>query len=302
MTKPRSSSLAPLALAGAVAAISFAAIFFKAAQPTHPLVMSGMRLGMASLLMSPWAFYGLRRGRLTPAHFKWASLAGALYALHFGAWVWSLTLTSVAASVTLVTVTPLVLAVVSIFTGKDRPSRRIAASLALAAVGVGLIGWADLSMSAQALIGDALAFIGALAMAGYFVLVRRLGAELDVLGFAALTTGFGALWLMLLSWLMGVPWQLASFHSWAYLLLATLIPQLIGHNLLTWSLRHVTPTTAGIATLAEPVGSTLLGLMLLGVGATPLVYLGCAITLGAVLLAIWFGAPRSAAAQQGALE
>lgn len=275
-----------LALITAVAAISFAAIFFKSAQPTHPLVMSGVRLSIASLLLLPFSLHAMRSGALTRRAFYGGLIAGLLYALHFGAWVWSLTLTSVAASVTLVTATPLMLAIGSLITGKDRPTKRIWASLGLASLGIALVGWADLSLSAQALIGDLLALLGAAAIAAYFVLVRKLGAQLPTVAFAGIACAGGATCLLLVATLVGLPWQVASAESGLYLLLAALIPQLIGHNLLTWSLRHVTPTMAGVATLAEPVGSTFLGVWLLSEHPAALVYFGCALTLVAVGIAL----------------
>ena len=93
---------------------------------------------------------------------------------------------------------------------------------------------------------------------------------------------------------MGLPLQVAGPTSWGYLALAALVPQLIGHNVMTWCLRHVTPTTVGVATLAEPVGATLLGVWLLGERVAPMVYVGCAVTLATVALALTERAPLRA--------
>ena len=98
------------ALVVAVSAIAFAAIFFRLAVPTHPLTAAAWRLSLAALLSSPFVLRGWRSGALTPAHLRAGLVAGVIYAVHFGAWVWSLGLTSVAASVTLVCITPLGLA------------------------------------------------------------------------------------------------------------------------------------------------------------------------------------------------
>ena len=122
------------ALVAAVVAISFAAIFLKLAEPTHALTRSGLRLLMAAALLLPAVARGWRRRRLQPV-LGWAVVAGLLYAVHFSAWIWSLDLTSVAASVTLVTATPLLLAVVGVVTGRDRPEGRLWVALALGAAG-----------------------------------------------------------------------------------------------------------------------------------------------------------------------
>ncbi len=276
----------PLALAVAIVAISFAAIFIREAAPTHPLIVAATRLAIAALILAWPTMRAWRAGRLPAKVLRAAASCGALYGLHFGTWVTSLTMTSVASSVTLVTATPLLLAGLALVTGRDRPEPRHWASIGLALVGLTAIGWADLSLSREALVGDALALVGAAAMAGYLQIARGLGRELDVLAFGGLTTSFGAVALLAASLVAGVPLHFASLESLGWIALAALVPQLIGHNVLTWLLRHATPTAVGLSTVGEPVGATLLAWLWLGEPVTPLVGVGCAITLGAVLLTL----------------
>ena len=271
--------LVPLALAGAIVSISFAAIFFRLAAPTHPLIVAGTRLVIASALLSPFVLRAWRRGRLPSRVLRRAVICGLLYAVHFGTWVTSLTLTSVASSVTLVTATPLLLALLSFATGRDHPERRHWISIGLALVGLSFIGWADLSLSADALLGDGLALAGAAAMAFYLLLVRGLGEDLDVLGFGGVATAIGGAALFAAALALGVPIAWTSPASLGWIAMSALVPQLIGHNLLTWSLRHAKPTAVGIATVGEPVGATFLAWMWLGERRGPLVAVGCAFPL-----------------------
>jgi drug/metabolite transporter (DMT)-like permease len=273
-----------LAFGGAIICISFAAIFFRLASPSHPLIVAGTRLAIAAAVLSYFVVRAARAGRLPPKVVRVAIGCGLLYAIHFGTWVTSLTMTSVASSVTLVTATPLLLALLSFATGKDRPERRHWISIGLGAIGLSFIGWADLSLSSDALIGDGLAFAGAIAMALYLLFARSLGSELDVLAFSGLTTAFGAAALFGAAVIAGIPVELASDESLMWVALAALVPQLIGHNLLTYALRYATPTAVGIATVGEPVGATLLAWLWLHEALTPLVAIGCAITLCAVLM------------------
>jgi drug/metabolite transporter (DMT)-like permease len=281
-----SARLVPFALAGAIASISFAAIFFRLASPSHPLVVAGTRLSIAALVLAIPVLRAWRAGRLPRTVLLRAIACGALYALHFGTWVTSLTMTSVASSVTLVTATPLLLALLSFATRRDQPQLRHWISIGLAAIGLLLIGWADLSLSREALAGDGLALAGALAMALYFLIARSLGPELDVLAFSGLTTFFGAIFLFAVALAIGVPIELASRESFLWVALAALIPQLIGHNLLTWTLRHATPTAVGIATVGEPVGATFLAWIWLDEALSAPIAIGCAITLVAVLVTV----------------
>jgi drug/metabolite transporter (DMT)-like permease len=275
--------LVPAAIVAGVVAISFAAIFFRKAAPTPPLVMSAVRLGIAAALLSPFVVRGWRRRTLPLG----ASLvAGLLYGLHFGFWVTSLTLTTVAASVTLVTATPLLLAVFAFVTGRDQPDRRHLWAIGLAVVGVTLIGGFDFGTSPEALAGDGLAFLGAAVMAGYLLLIRSQGHDLDVWALSGVACAVGSALLFASAALSGVPLTVGD-DALVYLILAAVVPQVIGHGALSWSLRHVRPAVIGLATAGEPVGSTLLAWLWLGERVPPGTAVGCVVTIGAVLIAAW---------------
>ena len=278
------------ALMVAVTAISFAAIFFRKAAPTHPLVAAGVRLAVAAILLAPLVARARRAGRLPVAVVRSAVLAGFAYAVHFGAWVTSLTMTTVAASVTLVTATPIVLALVGVVRKKDAPERRHWLALGLAALGLSLIGGAALT-DPKALTGDALALLGAIAMAVYMLIARRHEARLDSWAYSGIACAVGAVTLLLVAAGLGVPLRFAGWEPLGFVVLAALFPQLVGHGLLTWSLRHTRPTVVAVATLAEPAGSTLLAWLWLGERAGPLTLVGCAITVVAVSFAVWRPSP-----------
>lgn len=286
------SHLVPPALLTAVLAISCAAIFFRLASPTHPLASAAIRLGIAAMLLSPFVVRARRQSRLDARILRHAVVAGVFYALHFGTWVWSLELTSVAASVTLVTATPLLLAMWGFCTGIDRPDRRLWLALALALAGIVTIGGVDFGTSTAALVGDVLAFTGAAAMAGYMLVVRRLG-PIDVFAFMGIAAAVGAVLLAATGFLAQVPMAPAAPSALFFLALSALIPQIIGHSLLTWSLRWARPTTVGIATLGEPVGAATLAYLVLGETVTATTLIGCVITVSAVAVALRASRPRA---------
>ena len=274
------------ALALAVIAVSFAAPFFRKAAPTPPEVSAGLRLLLAGLVLSPLTFRALRDGTLNRRVLLHACAAGLLYGLHFGAWVTSLFLTSVASSVTLVTVNPLLLALAALVTGRDRPSGRLWLALAVATAGLLLIGGGDITRGGDALKGDALAILGAAAMSGYLLVGRRLGPDLPLWPFTGVATLVGGLCLMALALCRGEPLTPASWSAFGYIALAALVPQLVGHGLITWSLRKIKPAVVAMAVVGEPVGATVLSWWWLNEGVGALAALGCGLTLAAVVLAV----------------
>lgn len=287
MTPSKPHPLAvPVALFVAVVAISFAASFFRKAMPTHPLIMAGLRLTVAAVCLAPFTIRGLRRGSLRGGVLRGGLLAGVLYGVHFGAWVTSLTLTSVAASVTLVTTTPLLLGVVGWITGRDRPERRLWLGLAVAASGLALIGGNDLLRGASNLAGDGAALLGMAAIAGYFLVGRSLGSGFDLLAFSGLACAVGAATLLATASVLGIPVAPASSEAMLWITLSALLPQLVGHNLLTWALRHATPSQVAMAVVGEPVGATFIGWIWLGERIGAVEALGCGLTLVAVAVVV----------------
>ena len=288
---PRATRVPPprwrisLAIAVAVLAVSFAAIFIRKAAPTHPLVIAASRLSIASAVLAVPVLRAYRGGRLPPKVLGAAAVGGLAYTLHFSCWIGSLSLTTVASAVTLVTATPLFLAVHGLATGRDRPTRRTWMSIGLAAVGIVVLAGTGLGSSLDALLGDALALVGAAAMAWYLLIVRPFGDELDVLSFSGVAVAVAAVLVWLLAWVAGAPLEVAE-GTLGWIVLAALVPQLVGHTLITWSLRHTSPTTVGLATVAEPVGSTLLAWLWLSESLTLPIGLGAAIVLVAVTVAL----------------
>lgn len=280
-----SPALTRLALAVGGVAIGFAAIFFRLASPTDPLLASAMRLAIAGLVLSPFSVRAVQRGELSARALRTAALGGVLYAVHFGAWVASLERTSVAASVTIVTATPLLLAVVAFARGRDRPSRRTTLATLVAAGGAGLIGLGDATESGWgALGGDLLALLGALAMAVYLLIVRDLG-KVPALAFSGIAALVGAAVLgvaVLVVWPFAAPTPPDADAAF-FIALAALVPQVIGHGALTWALERATPTEVGLATAIEPVLSTTLAWLVFAERPGSLVVAGALLTLGAVV-------------------
>ncbi len=285
-TDDRARRLVPAALGVAVVAISFAAIFFREAAPTHPLASAGIRLALVALVLAPVTLRAARRGRLRGHALRVSVGAGFAYAVHFGAWVASLELTSVAASVTLVTASPLILAVVGVAMRRDAPTPRMWAAIALGIAGLLLVGGGDLSFGPEALLGDGLALLGAGTIAVFLLLGRSLGPALDVWTFIGVAAAVGAAALAAVAWFAGVAFAPASWEAFGFLALATVFPHLVGHSLLTWCLKHTTPTAVGVATLGEPVGATLLAWAWLGEPVATVTAIGCAVTLAGVALAV----------------
>ena len=277
-----------IALLVAVFAISWAAVLFRLAPGLDPRTAAGWRLVIASTLLLGWLATRPRsttqRARRYPLY---VGAAGLAYGVHFGTWVASLGLVPVALSVTAVTTTPLLLAIVGLVTGRDRPTRRLLSSLALGFAGLTLMA-IDAPDQDFTLLGILLAVLGAAAMGVYLWLARaaRVSATRDTLSFAAWAALIGGLLLLGSAGLSGVALGFASPEELLVVALAAAVPQLVGHSLLTWAVGRTTPTKVALATLGEPVLAGLIAMVVLGEVLGLLALLGGLVTLLAVALAL----------------
>ncbi|HKI57902.1 MAG TPA: DMT family transporter [Trueperaceae bacterium] len=285
MAPPRTTRVS-LVLTAAIAAISLAAIFIRLADAPG-VVVALFRMVFASAVMAPVTVRGLRR---TPLHGRALALticAGALLGLHFATWITSLSLTSVAASVTLVTTSPLWVALFAwLFTGKA-PTFSVLIGVVLAVGGAAIIGFGDLGGGTAPLLGDGLALLGAASSAGYLLLgreVQRSGVGLDA--YAGMAYAIAALVLAPLPAIFGLGYLGYGAASFGWILLLALVPQLIGHNGINCAMRYLEPTLVATTILLEPIGASLLAFLIFAEVPSSLTLVGAAVLLLGVVFTV----------------
>ena len=290
-TRPHGRPSVPplLGIVTGIAAVSSAAIFIRYAQREAPsLVIAAARLTLASLILAPiaWIRYRHEYGRLTRLDGGLAILSGIFLALHFATWISSLEYTTVASSTVLVSLSPLFVAVASWLFLREKIGRAVIVGLAVALIGSAIIGLSDRGGALRnALLGDALAFAGAVTVAGYLLIGRRLRARLSLVPYVAVVYGTAAVVMLVMVRLarQTVVGYLPATYGW--LLLLALVPQLIGHSSFNWALAHLPATYVSLATLGEPIGSTILAYILLGEVPTPIKIMGAVMILVGILIA-----------------
>jgi drug/metabolite transporter (DMT)-like permease len=276
-------TLARLALVVAVLSVSFAAPLVRLSAPAPALTVASLRVALAAVLLNLVApralisFFALpRRDRALTI------IAGVLLGMHFGVWIGSLYFTSVASSVTLVAMQPLFAAIFGAFLLGDPVGRRAVLGIARALVGTVFLAGGDLRVSGEALVGDALAVLGAVTAAAYLVVGRRMRAATPLVPYLAVVNTVAALVLLAAALAAGA--QLTGFSTGVYAAIAgcAVVPSLIGHTLLNWSVRRTPAHLVTLAILGEPVGAVALAWLLVGESPPWTAAIGGAIILGGI--------------------
>ena len=167
-----------------VLSVSFAATFIRLAN-APPLVIATYRLAIASVILIPIAVVKSRKSlpRLSRQDMLLILLSSVFVALHFGLWITSLSYTSIASSVVLVTAHPAFVAVISYFLWGERVNRLTIGGIVVAFIGVIFINYGGFTFGSQAILGNLLALIAGFMMGAYLIVGRQLRARIDILSY-----------------------------------------------------------------------------------------------------------------------
>ena len=270
-----------------VLAVSWSAVLVRLADDTPKLAIAFYRVALAAAVLVPIALvrHGEELRATTPAQRRLAALSGAFLAAHFATWIPSLTYTSVAASSVLVTTQPLWVALFGRAIG-ERPPPRAFAGIAVAFAGTLVIAAADLGGAGHALLGDALAVAGAIFGAAYVLAGRRLRRSVSVIPYAAASYGTASVVLGVVLLVSGTPFAGYEPKVWMLFALITIGPQFLGHTVFNYLLGDLEASVVAIAIMAEPVGASLLALVVLGEVPSVAAVAGGALILAGVYLGI----------------
>ena len=279
-------------LAVAVLAVSTSAILIRWSSAPS-VVKAFYRVVFTTALLLPWAL-GRYRGafrRMQLRDLGIAGLTGVALALHFAAWFESLNHTSVAASVTLVQTQPLFVAVGAWALLEERLTRRMLAGIFVALFGAAAmslgdpalallgIGTAD-ALAGTGMFGNALALVGAVAAAAYVLAGRSLRQRVSLVPYVVVVYLACAAVLLAIAVTQSAPLVDYPRREWLLFLGMALGPGIFGHTVINWALAHVESGVVSVSLLGEPVGSTVLAMLLLpGEIPTPTTIAGGAVVL-----------------------
>ena len=309
MDRARPSVLTWFILGAALLGVSSGGALLQAFSDVPPLLRASWRLQATTVLLLPLAVIDWRREGApwrTREEARGDAMlllaSGVFLALHFGAWTASLDRTTLTHSLLFVAAHPLVVLVgstVLLALGREiiPPGRRGWAGGLLGLTGAALtlldVGEASGGQEVT-LLGDVLAFLGAVFVVGYLAAGRVLRARWPVFLYAAVVTGLASVLLAVASGaaetgavaVHGVvgwtgPTWLVGFVTLAF------FAGLVGHTGLNHCLKTMTPLTISLTLTMEPVVGSIIGLVFFKTGIPgPATLIGGLVMLCGLLLVV----------------
>ncbi|HDI53098.1 MAG TPA: DMT family transporter [Candidatus Bathyarchaeota archaeon] len=268
-----------LILTASIVAVSTASILIRLST-SPPMIIAAYRLLFATLMLTP--LYIVEGGHrslmaLGPRRLLTLIAVGLILAVHFASWITSLSYTTVASSVIFVHMDPIIVALLSHLLLGERLSVKRFIGVLIAFLGAIIIGWGDLGIGN--LYGDLLSLLGAFALALYLVAGRSLRRSLSLLEYVTPLYATSAALLILGCLIMNIRLYPYPVREYLLFLLIAFIPMILGHTLFNWALRYVEAPVVSVSLLGEPIGASLLALIILGELPPATTILGGAITL-----------------------
>ncbi|MGN7356309.1 DMT family transporter [Paenibacillus sp. SAF-054] len=246
-----------------IIAVSFSSIFVK--WSSAPASIQGMyRLLFTALLMLPFIKPHLAELKSLPlkkAGMLFAS--GFFLALHFLLWMGSLKLTTVSSSTIILSLEPVFIVIGAFFIYKERTSSFAMFGMGVAMIGAVLIGWGDIGVSRENLIGDLLSVFGTLAVSVHMLLGQKMVTQVSSFIYSFVVFLSATVVFALYNLIGGISFTSYPGKDWGMFVLLAVVPTVFGHLLFNWLLQYVSASTISMSILGEPVGASLLAFLLL---------------------------------------
>lgn len=261
-------SLSLVILAIAVVALAFSPILTKLSElELSPTTIIFNRLWISTIIVSCWQLIGTAQSEQTssikgnlnykePGLLLLASCSATLSAL---LWAISFTQTSIASSTVLRSLTPLFISLGAWLILKQRFNSQFIIGMMVAIIGAMVIGWDDLQVGDDYLVGDSIALLSA-ALHGVNILI------IGYLRDRGCTTERVLLWRCIAGSLIVLPIILLtdtqllpiSLEGWLTVIALAVICQTLGQGLLVFSLKQFSASFVGIFALLKPLVTALL--------------------------------------------
>ena len=183
-------------------------------------------------------------------HYGWFVAAGFFFAADLAVWHLGIERTTLANSTLFANSASFLYPLWGFAVARAWPSRKAAAALLLAALGITLLMGLSADVSPRNLAGDLLCLLAALFYTGYLVAMDRARSNTSALAALGRATLASAVVLLPVAALApGAFWP----TDWTPLLLLALGSQVLGQGLIIFALPHVAPVVAGLGLLIQPL-------------------------------------------------
>ncbi len=200
-------------------------------------------------------------------------------------WTWSLSETGVANVALLSNLNPIFVGLAGYFLFGQKFDRRFVIGLVLAIAGAVAFELSEAQFSADQLQGDALAFISAVFIATYLILIEKLQGRFSTSTIMMWRCGITTTFLLPLLPFIEDRLLPQTQNGWLLIIFQALFCQVLGQGLLAYSLSKLSSGVVAITLLLEPIIASIFAWFIFGEQITLADWICFVVVLGGVYLA-----------------
>lgn len=254
-----------------------------------PLLLAAYRLAVAVVVLTPFFLRDLsrHRGAFGKRELKMTLLPGLLLAIHFMTWIIAARMTSAANASLIVNLVPVVMPFLLVFLVRERITGGELFGTALAMIGLLMLSLVDFHLNKTHFEGDMLCFLSMLFFAVYLALARKNRKHVPTVWLYLVPLyALAAVICFSVALFRVNPIQAYSMKDVRLILGLGLLPTVIGHSTLNYSLKHLRGQVVSVVNMGQFVFAGFMAFFLLKEVPKPVFYPASALLVAGVIFAV----------------
>ena len=270
----------------ALLSVSTSPIIAKSLVGVPAISISFWRMCIGSFLLWIYSSYNNQGKMKDQSNYFRTAIAGILLGLHFALFFGSIKLTLVSNATFLGTLAPLFTLLLELIVLKRKFSYKITLGLLFSFIGAIIIFGNSFDLSQKYTLGNFLAIMCSLCLALSFMIAEKVRQTENTIVYTRMLYLSASLTLLIIAFFTNT--TLLGFSNYEYLGLIFLgiVPTIMGHNAIYYSVKYVSPTVVSAFPLGEPVIATILASIIFGEIIFLNIYIGGLMTLLGLIIII----------------
>lgn len=270
----------------ALFSISTSPIIAEFLKNVPAISISFWRMFIAALILWTYSLF-FKQGKVKSSNnLKSIFVAGILLGIHFALFFQSIKMTKIANATFLGTLAPLFTLLLESFLFKRKFNKFVIMGLLLSFCGAVIILSDNFDMSQKYTLGNFLAVLCSVCLAISFIIAEKVRQTENTIVYTRTLYLTAAATLLIIAVITNSNLVNHALSDYIGLLFLGLVPTIIGHNIIYYSVKFVSPTIVSSFPLGEPVIATILAFFIFGQIIGINIILGGLITLFGLLLII----------------
>jgi len=269
----------------ALLSVSTSPIIGRALTGVGAISISFWRMLFASLILWIFSMYRKQGNMKVKPNLKRTIFAGILLGIHFALFFEAIKITKIANATFLGTLAPFFTLLVEFFILKRYYDKKVLLGLFCTLIGSIIILGYNFDLETQYTLGNIYAILCSVSIAGALMIGEKVREKENTIVYTRSLYLSAAITLFFISLLANENLIAYNLYEFLGLLFLGLVPTILGHNSIYYSIRYVSPTIVAAFPLGEPIIATIFAYFIFSEAITFNIFLGGLITfLGLILI------------------